>query len=161
MIKIFSSKIYTYQISKPKQEIISKFQEMFKPSIGLFSSSDFVGSCGNDSFELKLVPLAYTRGPKIRSTLIGTVFEINASQSKIEIEINRSPGVFTIILFFFVFSLIMFIQFLNKERSFGFLLWSLAGLILVPAFVLWFSNVSSNTMKERFETLLNRQFIAS
>ncbi len=161
MNKIFSPEIYSYQISRSKHEVISKFQEIFKPRIGLWSNSDFIGSCSNDSFTLNLVSPAFTRGPRIGSSLIGTVFETNANESIIEIQISRSPRVFALIILFFVFGIILFIQFLNRENSFDFLLWSLGGFILAPLFVLWLSAISSDTLKERFELFLKKEFIDS
>ncbi|HLK29045.1 MAG TPA: hypothetical protein VKT28_10695 [Puia sp.] len=162
--KIFKPRAIVYSYDKPKTIIEEKIAEVFAKRSKFFSEVRIYGSfTSNETFELTFTPLlgANTYGVNYSSTLIGRI--IQASDSSTQIEIKTKPSIAFVILLIIsliasIISLIVAIIYLLElliATPTGSSFWLIIMLIISPAFIIWFVNISNAGAIDRFEMFVD------
>jgi len=150
----FYPTVITYSYNQPKEVVIAKVAEVLNKNITPHSSNDLTGKFLNDdSFAVNTVSLA--KGITFSSPLVGQI--IGIANKSTEIKTTSKPGLVLYVCFFgsILLGLIHFYKY-SQSNSTGFLFLSLTLIIGGPAFLIGFSKVATDSIRERFEMYIDK-----
>ncbi len=136
--------------------VICKVSEIFSNRTTLFSSNDMTGKfLSSDTFSIDIDSVAFTRGIKYSSNLVGQIVELQNGIS--EIKTKAKPSL--VFYFLFFVTIILGLNYLYKFIETGsteFVVWSLAMLVIGPALSIGFSNVAIASICERYKMSVDK-----
>ncbi len=155
----FKTQELKYKIKVPKHEVLLKIGQLLQNKSGLPSDHDFSGHFLNqEAFKLNLSSAAYSNPPiRLSPTLIGTIQELNSNETIIKTTIKKSLGLFLLFFISLILGVISLIILFNTTDV-KFIGWPFLFLLGGPFFSVWYSNVSSTAIIERFQTFINKSF---
>jgi hypothetical protein len=152
----FFPTVLTYSYTMPKEMIICKISAIFSNKVTLFNNNDMTGKfLSKDTFSIEIVSVAFTRGIKYSSNLVGQIVELQNGIS--EIKTKAKPS-FVFYFLFFV-TIILGLNYLRRFIETGsteFIVWSLAMLVLGPTLSIGFSNVAIASIRERYKMYVDK-----
>ena len=152
----FYPTVITYSYNQPKELVIAKVTELLNKKGTAPGSNDMTGIFLNhETFAINTVSLANTKGFTFSAPLVGQI--IGLANEKTEIKTTAKPSLLLYIFFFgsILLGLIHFYKY-TQSNSTGFLFLSLTLLIGGPAFLLGFSKVAADSIRERFEMYIDK-----
>jgi len=156
--KVFRSQVFSYQLPVPEEKLLSALREELETTAYTLQTLSVQGRVHGNSFFMELMPIGHEQPITFNSTLQGNVLAIDPGRSRIILHINRSFGVYVLSVVSIIAGLILLVSYLRAPVKTAFLGWGLMMLLGGPCFCIWRSNISGDTLKERFEMILNRRF---
>jgi len=161
MINYFKSFFYppvlTHRYNHSKELVVAKINEVLKNKVRLFSSNDMYGKfLDSDTFRINVHSIAYTRGVKYGSTLIGKITALNTGITEIKTVAKPSTAFYFLFFVITIFSL----GFIYKSIAAGSLVFlSLSLLLFITGSLLTIglSNVTIASIRERYVMYIDKE----